>query len=318
MLNDQFFGRTFFWTLALHAASFGLAAMVFQTALSSYVLGLLAIAVFALSLKSLSYGLFVGFAELFAHAHGHIIFVGEGGEQIGPRMVIFVAVMLAFFMQLAIGRLKLRLQDPRLMAFVPLCAAIILGGVIGLASNSLTVVLADMNAYFYLAYLLPILCIEWNGLSKRALLQILAGSAVWVMILTLGILFVFSHVPAFKLPLAYAFIRDTRSGELTLMVANVFRVFLQSQFYIIIFLCLLAPWFWIEGIGKRTRLALSFLFMLGGATVLISLSRSFWVGLMAAAIVMLVFIFRFVKTTLKQSTLAMGTLAVSESSATAS
>ena len=281
---DQFFGRPFWKTLAWLAAVFAVSIAVFPSPIASAIALAVGItAVFAISWKRPELGLLIAFAELFANSHGHLIAYDVGGFSFSSRMAVFVAVMAAWAVALACRRTKLSLRDPRLTPFVPLLVAVTVGFVIGLILHDPVVAFKDGNAYLYLAYLFPILSIDWDATKKRLLLQVLAASAAWVTIVTLGLLYVFTHFPEWMLGAVYLFIRDTRTGELTKMAGNIFRVFLQAQFSVIAFAFFLMPFLFLRDMPKRAYRVVTLLLVLVAAVVIISLSRSFWVGIIAGA-----------------------------------
>ncbi|MFC1788102.1 O-antigen ligase family protein [Patescibacteria group bacterium] len=290
----QFFGKTFWITLIALAVVFGLSVVAFESIAVPVLLVAIMVTTFALSLKNLHLGLLIAFAELFANSHGHLLSVEVvGGFQFGLRMAIFVAVMSAWLILFLARRTMFKFRDARLTPFLVLFAAIIIGFLNGYFQNDLRDVFSDGNAYFYVAYILPILSIEWDRSKQRMLLQVLIGSAAWVITLTLGLLFIFTHVPPYLLSDTYTFIRDTRTGELTEMTAGIFRIFIQAQFSVILAIFFLAPFLWMKKIARRDWLWLGLFMALGTAAILISLSRSFWVGIIAASLVFLGLVIKY-------------------------
>lgn len=281
---DQFFGKPFWITLGALAGVFAISIAVFPFPIASAVaLAVSMVAIFAIAWKRLDLGLLVAFAELFANSHGHLIAYDVHGFSFSSRMAVFVAVMAAWALSVATRRSRLSLRDSRLTLFVPLLVAVAVGFVIGFLLHSPVVAFKDGNAYLYLAYLFPILSVDWDATKKRLLLQVLAASAAWVTILTLGLLYVFTHFPEWMLGAVYLFIRDTRTGELTKMAGNIFRVFLQAQFSVIAFAFFLMPFLFLRDVPKRAYRTVTLLLIAVAAVVIISLSRSFWVGIVAGA-----------------------------------
>lgn len=279
---EQFFGRPFFIVLGWLAGFFVLSILVFPFPIASAaVLAVSMIAIFAVAWKRPELGLLIAFAELFANSHGHLVSYDVGGFPFSSRMAVFVAVMAAWTISLALRRTKMSLRDPRLTLFGPLLVAVAVGFVIGLILHNPVVAFKDGNAYLYLAYLFPLLSVDWDATKKRLLLQVLAASAAWVTIVTLGLLYVFTHFPEWMLGAVYLFIRDTRTGELTKMAGNIFRVFLQAQFSVIAFAFFLMPFLFLRDVPKRAYRIVTLLLVAVAAVVIISLSRSFWVGIIA-------------------------------------
>jgi len=90
----------------------------------------------------------------------------------------------------------------------------------------------------------------------------------WLIIKTILLLYIFSHQFIWALPEVYQWIRDIRIGEITMMGNNFYRIFLQSQIFALLAFFILLP------LNKNKSLII-----LSLTTVIISFSRSFWLGL---------------------------------------
>ena len=115
------------------------------------------------------------------------------------------------------------------------------------------------------------------------------AALLWLPIKTLLLFYLFSHAfPASFLEALYLWIRRTGVGEITRSSGTAFRIFLQSQIYAlgVVF----ALWCKQVMVPKLTRIEWMLL-VLSLAEILISLSRSFWLGLTAGGVV---FFFWFV------------------------
>ncbi len=287
-MKEQFFGKTFWYCLLGIALAHLVAFFVLHTPVEAAIVIVVSLAVFGLSVWRLELGLLVAFTELFVGSHGHL-FSFEG---FSIRMGIFVAVMLAWLVRLVLKRSKYRWDDARMYPWMLLGLAVVVGGLIGyLRNNELMNVFNDMNGYFYALYLLPMLSIEWVALKKRQLLQVLAAGATWVMFETLALLYVFSHSSEVLEEILYTFFRDARIAELTRVSGDIFRVFLQSQFTVIIAFFVLVVALFLLWSRKQGRWII-FLGLTGSiATIIISMSRSFWVGVLAGLVVGLIVVF---------------------------
>ena len=256
-------------------------AIVFKTPLAPILLVALMFVVFVVTWQRLEYGLVAAFAELFSNSHGHLLHAEIGDVKFSLRMGIFVAVMLAYAIRSFAKRSSLpSLHDGRLSPFLGVLLAAVYGVAIGLPAHATGDVFADGNAYIFILYILPILAVSWNGASRQLLLQTLAAGATWAAALTVGLLFVFTHLSQDMLAATYTFIRDTRTGELTRFPNGLFRIFLQAQFSVVVVWLLVAVYRLFarteihRGEGALQALAL--------AALLMGLSRSFWVGVGAA------------------------------------
>ena len=286
-MKKQFFGKTFWYCLLGIALAHLVAFFVLHTPVEAVIVVVAILIVLGLSIWKLELGLFIAFAELFVGSHGHLF----SFDWFSIRMAIFVAVMLAWLVRIIMKRSQYRWDDARLYPWMLLGLAVVVGGLIGyLRNNELLNVFNDMNGYFYALYVLPMLSINWIATKKRQLLQVLAAGATWIIVETLALLYVFSHASESLEEILYTFFRDARIAELTRVSGDIFRVFLQSQFtvliafFILISLCVLL---WKR---KKDR-PLIILGLIGSwATILISMSRSFWIGVVAGLVAGLVFL----------------------------
>jgi hypothetical protein len=153
----------------------------------------------------------------------------------------------------------------------------------------------------------------------KDILSILAAASLFLSLKTLFLFYIFSHAEGGLWTMIYKFVRDTLSGEITHVSGNIWRVFLQSQIYLLIsffiFLCHPRenwdPEMWIPGHSpdslldakragvrndKKRKLLLLIthylLPVLSLAALIVSFSRSFWVGLGAGILVYLLVVWK--------------------------
>ncbi|EKD32966.1 MAG: hypothetical protein ACD_76C00106G0007 [uncultured bacterium] len=280
-MREQFFSKTFWITLSLLAAWFAIAVLSFFTNTATIATSALAIATFIISLRKTEYGIYIAFAELFTGSHGHVLPYA--------RMAIFAAIMLAWLIKIIFKKTRIPQNLNLYMPFFLLATAVALGFAIGLLRNNAKDAFDDANGFFYLVYLLPIISVKWDAIKQHNLLQILAASAVWISILTLILIYIFSHMSEPIMRSAYTFARDTRIGEFTHIGAGVYRIFIQSQFTSIAFLFIITLFFLYN--SKITDKAKEYLapFSLIISSLIASMSRSFAIGLSAGIIAFFAF-----------------------------
>jgi GT2 family glycosyltransferase len=151
----------------------------------------------------------------------------------------------------------------------------------------------DANAWLFLILLLPVLDVARRDgmMLRRHGTDAAIAALLWLPIKTLTLLYVFSHgIPSLSQPM-YLWVRRTGVGEVTLVVGNLFRIFIQSQVY-----ALFAWLFFSSFAVERTRKGIPRLWWaiaIGSVvSILISLSRSFWIGLAAGGFALCVVSFR--------------------------
>ena len=300
----QFFGKEFCFLLAISVAIFLDAILAYAFNLGGWMLGLYFILFLVVAYKRLEWGIALVFLELFINPHGKLIFTTFAGQTIPLRMVLFAAVMLAWFLLFVQKRIRIDLT--RMKPFIVLFIGVALGFV-GLIANNPIDAFQDGNAYIYLLYLIPILSIEWNALSKRLLLQCLAAGSVWISFLSFGILYLYSHFSELQLEGVYLFLRDTRIADIA---DSLYRVFIQSQFFVIVFAVFLVALLF-EKQEKKSSKVLMGLLAVSIAIVLLSLSRSFWVGIIMGLLTLFTLIILFIRPRFKEVISATGTLLIS-------
>lgn len=301
MFVKQFFGKIAFITL-IAAALVHTAAIPLQhhDLLSAVALAVVLVLTAAVVWRSLPAGIGIAFAEIMMGGHGHLITTDVIGFPVSLRMVIFAAVMGVWAVQFLRRRAIPRVVALRDGPFVLLFLAVALAGMVGFMANEPAHAFDDMNGYATLLYLLPMISITWNQERKRGLLEVLVGSGIWIVLSTLAILFLFTHLPGPSLHGVYQFVRDARIAEVTLLTGPewflsllpasapwYFRVFEPAQFFVLSLLLVLAaarlmlwrgeamPW------GARAVCALA------AAAFVAGWSRSFFVGAFAGVVVVL-------------------------------
>ncbi len=280
----QFFGRAFRDSFILAAVLYGLALLAYQTNLSGAFIVAMIVASAVVAFRRLDRALYLAFLELFINPHGLLITTSIGGFSLSLRMAIFLGIMLGWGIGLLTRRYTLNqkaLIDQPHFGLLILAAAV--GLIIGVLSRNPALAFADGNAYLFVLYLLPILSVDWTSRRKHELLQVLAAGVIWVSSISIVLLFIFSHLDGMVLGPIYTFFRDLRIAEVTALDGGLYRIFMQSQLYVLVFGLLT-----LSMVGSEVRLR--WLFGLGTLTfaiTLLSLSRSFWIGLIPAVIFVL-------------------------------
>src|SRR3989338_1800780 len=161
-----------------------------------------------------------------------------------------------------------------------------LGFMTGVLSQNPLSVFQDGNAYFFLLYAIPILSLRWDSAQRHAMFHVFAAGVVWTTLSSLGILYFFTHFSGESIRGVYTFLRDVRLAEITHINGALYRVFMQTQFFVIAFggfiLALL-----LRASLRRDRLILSLLLGLVLTLALLSFSRSFWLAMVCSGLVFL-------------------------------
>ncbi|MBI2485128.1 O-antigen ligase family protein [Candidatus Uhrbacteria bacterium] len=270
---EQFFGKTTWVTFGGLAAAVILSILVRYTPLALPILFALGVGAAWLYIRRPSAALLVAFAELFAFSHGHLIEANIGPVVLTERIVIFAGILLGWGVRVLWKREVPHLRDLILQPWVLVAGAVVSGLLVGMQENNPLTALDDANGYFFALYLLPLASVAWSRDMCRQLLHVFTATALWVAIFSLGTLYLFTHLDGIALVPLYKFIRDARIGEITLMSGGYWRIFLQSQIILIPTLFLLVAFAW-----ERSRAERTWVWSLLLAGIVLSLSRSFWLG----------------------------------------
>jgi len=274
--------------------------------------------VLAISVAKLEYGVWILLTELFIGSKGYLFYYELDGFKISIRIVLWlivVGVWIAHVIKLyenhhrIPGVFKKKLSIKFLTSnkkqnksrfsdslnffkskFFPYYLALfifILWGAINgfLNKNSFNNIFFDINGWLYFLLIFPIYSALFTkkekGNNKNILIlyKIFWASIIWLSVKTFFLLFIFSHNLTSIISEVYKWVRVTGVGEITKMDDSFYRIFFQSHIYVLIgFFTLLAL-----TISQKPRI-LNFKLLAAICSllsvILISFSRSFWVGLM--------------------------------------
>ncbi len=230
--------------------------------------------------KNLYYGVYALLTELILGSKGYLFSLTIGGMRISLRMFLFCAVLGVWFLVFLIRNKKFahlrQLFGALWWPYIALLGAVAYGIILGVIyKNSMDAIFLDVNAFGYLL-LAPVFLegLKLDEHKKRAI-QILLVAAFWLAVKTIILFVLFSYFGREQMDYLYRWVRNSGVGEVT-WLASV-RVFLQSQIFIVV------AWLYIlfSNFGEKTKKVAPILILFGGA-ILISLSRSFFVGMLAA------------------------------------
>lgn len=242
---------------------------------------------FILTWRRLEYGLAIMFAELFIGSKGYLFSFSGGETLVSIRVALFIILFSIFLAKLffksypdtPVYRSDGYRRDERKLLFIIglFFTAIFFGILNGLwRGHGFGPVFLDANGYFFLFLIFPVLYLI-NSEESRTWLRvrlslILSVGAAWLALKTLILftLFVRGQDTVF-LGQAYSWIRNT-VGEITPAGNGLYRIFIQSQLYIVLVYLLFLT-------RREFRLMGGSIYL---AAILVSLSRSFWLGVIIA------------------------------------
>ncbi len=248
-----------------------------------------------LAAKNLRYALLLVLAELIIGSKGYLFFYEIQGAPISIRLALWLIVM-SFWLTSIISQAIKNKRWPRLLPnfvyakyFYALMVLVIWGTVVALfRSNNYSNIFFDLNNWFYLSLLFPLATNFQTPEDWKLTKKILGLAVTWLGLKTLFLLYFLSHNFGEANLLVYRWVRVSGVGEITQMASGFFRIFFQSHIYALMALLLVLP-IWLEKFNqkissRREWLMITFLISL----VIVSLSRSFWVGLGAGLLTLLI------------------------------
>ena len=239
--------------------------------------------------------------ELLIGSKGYLLQLGGWPSHTSLRILITMAFLAGWLVNGIQARAwkswrdLLRGREVYLILLAVIFFAAIRGYLIGNPQ-----MMQDANAWGDWILLLPVIDIafRFRDRIRKDILPVLVVGICWIAVKTLALEYLFSH--GFKVGSdVYLWVRRTGVGEVTLVMGNVFRIFMQSYVYAIIAWIFAFCW-WMEQrfrsihSGRGVRLAPApWLVMLSSTVILlISLSRSFWIGAALGAIVAVILLMR--------------------------
>ena len=267
------------------------------------VIGLLA--VLWLTIRRLEWGFYVLAIDLLIGAKGYLLSLSLGGFQLSWRIGIWLIIMAVWFVQLiwAIYRHQawplIWWQRLKTSGWLMLLAMLVWGIANALLrGNQMGNIFFDANGWLFWLIFLPILSVSvW---SLKHLTAVVSAGLLWLVAKTSFLLYAFSHFSPALQALLYRWIRDTQVGEITKMSAQFYRVFSQSQVYLLIFLAIVAwqlarllpPANWLKWLIGRAGVLWLVILSLGFLPIIIGFSRSFWFGLVVIGLFLVVVVWR--------------------------
>lgn len=220
-----------------------------------------------LSLRDPSWGIYILFGELFVGSRGHLLEAGP----ISLRLVVFSAVVIAWIVNgIRNQELGIRNLPKAYWLLLIVVGFAVVRGLLG--QNGIGNVFYDANGYLYLLILPAALAAVKDKATLENIFEILAAAIVVIALKGLVLFLWF----AFALPAvatAYHWVITQDIGEITGEIGRASRIFMQSQFYALVGIFLYS-------LREKARWGIVAAAIF---SVVLSLSRSLWLGAIAGA-----------------------------------
>jgi len=248
------------------------------------------------TLYRLEYGLFVVMVELIIGSKGQLFMITLGSTVISLRLGLFLVVFLAWLVTVWRRRSSKLLQLPYRAWLIALIVLLLAAGIHGIVRGYPTThVFLDGNGYLYLGLFGLFVDGLASGRIFNQVWQVFLAGTNMVAIKTLVLLGFFSHQSPILRSL-YRWVRDTRVNEITQQPDSVFvRVFTQSHIYsLLATVILIVLLFSLRRLGQSRRHRFYYWgsLVLSSTALLVSFSRSMWLGLVLTLPVALIILKR--------------------------
>lgn len=275
------FHRRLFWRslvviVGIELLSFG---GYFYGPVGAVTVGLLAVVTVLLTFRRPEYGMAILFAELIIGSKGYLFSLTVGDATLSARMMLFGAVIAGWIFHLcwhARSRLVITMRHSPLRWWYVLLGCFVVFGVIHALANGTarSSVFGDANAWlFFLA--LPVL---YDALQKKEQIyrffSMCTAALAAQLVKVFAIFYLMGHrgFGEDTLTVVYRWVRSTGVGELT-QLDSLYRIFFQSHIYMVFLFFIL-----LSLVARYRRWPLYLFFTATIASLMLSFSRSFWLG----------------------------------------
>jgi hypothetical protein len=266
-----------------------------------------------LTLRNIKYGVWIILLELFIGSQGYLLHIDIGSTKLSLRIALWLIVLSVWFKNYIFSLFDKQKKQASIFSnfdfltkanfnyFLLLFFFLVLAVILGLFNgNDWQNIFFDANGWLYFLLIFPFFETFFNPAIAGEnpflpIWRLLAAGTTWICFKTFLLFFFFTHAFPDSSPLhwlithnLYQWVRDTLIGEITIMPSGFARIFIQSQIYVVIaiFIGLFAiNRYWLE--IKKSRKAIIFIILAYGVifgAIIISLSRSFWLGIAAVFI----------------------------------
>ncbi len=241
-----------------------------------------------LSLKKLEYGLYIFLAELFIGSKGHLFFLDIDDERFSIRIGLFSVIFAVWLFNVLRGKSLEFFKTKWLTYYLAIFIFITLGTTNGLLNNGLSNLIFDANGWIYFLMVPVFYAVIKEGRVVNNIFIILLASVFYLCLKTISFLFLFAFKYVEIGEVFYKWLRDSGVAEVTQVTDNFYRIFFQAHFYVMIGFLFTLTLLILKKYSKKDKVPLIIISVLSSLVILISLSRSFWLGIIGGLIMLFI------------------------------
>lgn len=287
-LKNRYFSITFLSLVILDVIFFF--AHEYQM-INTIIFVLLGILIIYLISRDVKWIIYISFLELFVGSFGRLISIDLFGFSMSLRIFIF-AISVIFGIIYLIKNRKINFLKSNYRWFYSGFILILIFGVIIALVNKTKIsnIYSDINNFIFFLILPIYYQIIKDKRILKSLFYIFIGATLFFSLKTIIIFYLFSqHFNFLNFTTLYKWLRDTRVGEITKLNDHFYRIFFQSQIYIMVAFIINSIMLFFGKLNKNDRLFFYLLLIINLSAIIISFSRSFWLGIFTAIFILFFF-----------------------------
>ncbi|HNZ86206.1 MAG TPA: O-antigen ligase family protein [bacterium] len=287
-LKNKYFSITFLSLIVLDAIFF--LAHKFTT-FNYIAFSLLAICIIYLISYDIKWIIYISFLELFVGSFGRLMSIDLFGFSLSLRIFIFV-ISFIFGMIYVVKNKKIDFLKSQYKCFYFVYILILIFGIIIALINKAKIsnIFFDINNFIFFL-ILPIyyqIIIKEERILKN-LFYIFISATLFLSLKTIIVFYLFSqHFSCLDFTSLYKWIRDSRLGEITKMNEHFYRIFFQSQIYLMIAFIINSVILIFQKLKKKEKIFFYILLIINLSAIIISFSRSFWLGIVSSLLILFI------------------------------
>lgn len=288
-LKNKYFSITFLSLIILDSIFF----FAHEFAIFNYItFSILAILIVYLISRDIKWIIYISFLELFVGSFGRLVSIDLCGFSLSLRIFIFVVSFIFGIIYIIKNRKLDFLKSQYKWFYIAYILILIFGIIIALINKTkISNIFFDINNFIFFL-ILPIyyqIIIKEESVLKN-LFYIFISATLFLSLKTIIVFYLFSqHFSCLDFTRLYKWIRDSRLGEITKMNDHFYRIFFQSQIYLTIAFVINSIILFFSKLNKNDKLFFYLLLITNLSAIIISFSRSFWLGIFIAIFILFFF-----------------------------
>ncbi|HPV70735.1 MAG TPA: O-antigen ligase family protein [Candidatus Magasanikbacteria bacterium] len=242
-------------------------------------------------------GLLVGLLELFIGGFGYLFSWQSYGPKISLRIGLFLILMTVGLIKIIKQKKVWVINSLFFKSLIWLGSILILGVILAFLNHQTPLsIFLDGNAFIFLLYFWLFSQFFRSLQDLKELFVVFKTVVFWLSCKIIGSFILFVSGSTLFGGYFYKWIRDTRLGEITEINQGVYRIFFQSAIFLVFYLLIYYSQLIVIEKNKINWVGSVIVW----AAILITLSRSFWLGMALGLCLLFVLSFIFLRIKFKR------------------